>query len=131
MDCEMVGVGRNGEESVLARVSLVNQHGNCIYDKFVKAREKVTDYRTHVSGVRPDNLEDGEIMSASSEHANIPDCILVYCLDFKKKYGLIAENILVVFVNNIDLKVFIGFKLCYVIFLLQQVEQTRDLEVFR
>ncbi|PVD25041.1 hypothetical protein C0Q70_15538 [Pomacea canaliculata] len=60
MDCEMVGVGRNGEESVLARVSLVNQHGNCIYDKFVKAREKVTDYRTHVSGVRPDNLEDGE-----------------------------------------------------------------------
>lgn len=82
MDCEMVGVGRNGEESVLARVSLVNQHGNCIYDKFVKAREKVTDYRTHVSGIRPDNLEDGEIMSASSEHANIPDCILVYCLNF-------------------------------------------------
>ena len=61
IDCEMVGVGKDGTESVLARVSLVNQHGHCIYDKFVKPREKVTDYRTHVSGIRPSNLRDGEL----------------------------------------------------------------------
>ncbi|XP_076469750.1 RNA exonuclease 4-like [Babylonia areolata] len=60
MDCEMVGVGNEGEESILARVSIVNQHGHCIYDKFVKPREKVTDFRTHVSGVRPENLRDAE-----------------------------------------------------------------------
>jgi len=56
MDCEMVGVGRNGDDSILARVSIVNHFGNMIYDSFVKPRESVTDYRTSVSGVRPKDL---------------------------------------------------------------------------
>ncbi|KAK0559012.1 3'-5' exonuclease [Tilletia horrida] len=56
IDCEMVGVGPNGSESVLARVSLVNWHGYTLYDTFVKPAEKVTDYRTWVSGVRPRDL---------------------------------------------------------------------------
>jgi len=59
MDCEMVGVGFKGEESVLARVSIVNHFGHCVYDKYVKPREKVTDYRTHVSGIRPADIADG------------------------------------------------------------------------
>ena len=59
MDCEMVGVGEEGKESILARVSLVNQYGQCIYDKFVKPSEKVTDYRTFVSGVRPEDIANG------------------------------------------------------------------------
>ena len=59
IDCEMVGVF-DGKESVLARVSLVNQHGECIYDRFVKPKEEVTDYRTKVSGVRPSDLKRGE-----------------------------------------------------------------------
>lgn len=60
MDCEMVGVGEGGTRSVLARVSLVNSFGHCVYDKFVKAREEVTDYRTFVSGVRPSDLETAD-----------------------------------------------------------------------
>ncbi|XP_026696256.2 RNA exonuclease 4-like [Ciona intestinalis] len=60
MDCEMVGVGDDGRDSVLARVSLVNQFGKCIYDKHVKAREDVTDYRTFVSGIRPADLVNAE-----------------------------------------------------------------------
>lgn len=60
MDCEMVGVGQDGQDSILARVSIVNQHGQCVYDKFVKATEDVTDYRTHVSGVRPQDLAKAE-----------------------------------------------------------------------
>jgi len=59
MDCEMVGVGFKGEESILARVSIVNHFGHCVYDKYVKPREKVTDYRTHVSGIRPEDIKDG------------------------------------------------------------------------
>lgn len=59
MDCEMVGVGDKGEEDMLARVSVVNQHGQCLYDKFVKPVENVVDYRTKFSGVRPEDLEDG------------------------------------------------------------------------
>ena len=31
----MVGIGNDGKESALARVSIVNQHGECVYDKFV------------------------------------------------------------------------------------------------
>ena len=55
----MVGVGFGGKDSVLARVSIVNHFGHCIYDKYVKPREKVTDYRTAVSGIRPEDIEDG------------------------------------------------------------------------
>ncbi|XP_055455813.1 RNA exonuclease 4 [Psammomys obesus] len=60
LDCEMVGVGPKGEESIAARVSIVNQYGKCVYDKYVKPAEPVTDYRTAVSGIRPENLKQGE-----------------------------------------------------------------------
>lgn len=60
MDCEMVGVGSDGEESILARVSIVNQFGKCVYDKFCKPTERVTDYRTAVSGIRPEDIKNGE-----------------------------------------------------------------------
>ncbi|QLL34367.1 hypothetical protein HG536_0G02280 [Torulaspora globosa] len=58
MDCEFVGVGPEGKESALARVSLVNYYGHVILDEFVKPREKVTDWRTWVSGVRPEHMKD-------------------------------------------------------------------------
>lgn len=61
IDCEMVGVGPDGEDSILARVSLVNQFGKCIYDKYVKPTERVTDYRTAVSGIRPRHIKNGEL----------------------------------------------------------------------
>ena len=60
MDCEMVGVGFGGKDSILARVSIVNHFGNCVYDKYVKPTEKVTDYRTKVSGIRPEDIKDGD-----------------------------------------------------------------------
>ncbi|KAM0323532.1 hypothetical protein ACHAQA_008813 [Verticillium albo-atrum] len=53
IDCEMVGVGEGGHESVLARVSLVDFHGRQVYDSFVKPKERVTDWRTAVSGIAP------------------------------------------------------------------------------
>lgn len=56
MDCEMVGVGPLGQLSVLARVSIVDWHGTVILDTFVKVHERVVDYRTHVSGIREDDL---------------------------------------------------------------------------
>ncbi|KAF7488909.1 RNA exonuclease 4 [Sarcoptes scabiei] len=58
MDCEMVGTGYGGKNSVLARVSIVNSNMECIYDKYVLPMESVTDYRTQYSGIRPDNLRD-------------------------------------------------------------------------
>ncbi|XP_037735678.1 RNA exonuclease 4 [Chelonia mydas] len=72
MDCEMVGVGPQGEDSILARVSIVNQFGKCIYDKYVKPTEKVTDYRTAVSGIRPKDIKKGaEFKNVQKEVADI------------------------------------------------------------
>ncbi|RDL39968.1 Uncharacterized protein BP5553_04308 [Venustampulla echinocandica] len=56
IDCEMVGVGGEEDRSVLARVSIVNFHGTLVYDSFVRPKEFVTDWRTHVSGVSPKNM---------------------------------------------------------------------------
>ncbi|CAD7003854.1 unnamed protein product [Ceratitis capitata] len=60
IDCEMVGVGHNGQDDMLARVSIVNRNGEVLLDKFVKPWLKVIDYRTSVSGIRPADIEDGE-----------------------------------------------------------------------
>ncbi|XP_060067898.1 uncharacterized protein LOC132548091 [Ylistrum balloti] len=59
LDCEFVGVGSNSKQDMLARVSLVNHFGHCIYDTFVKPQEQVTDYRTWVSGVREEDMLKG------------------------------------------------------------------------
>lgn len=56
----MVGGGVDGKDNLLARVSIVNHFGQCLYDKYVKPTEKVTDYRTFVSGIRPHDIEKGD-----------------------------------------------------------------------
>ena len=56
LDCEMVGVGLEGSESSLARVSIVNFRGAIVLDTFVRQRERVVDYRTQWSGVRRADL---------------------------------------------------------------------------
>ncbi|KAI9260786.1 hypothetical protein BY458DRAFT_439940 [Sporodiniella umbellata] len=60
IDCEMVGVGPGGVDSALARVSIVNFNGAVLLDVYVKPLEKVTDYRTHVSGIQREHLEGDE-----------------------------------------------------------------------
>ncbi|KAG2309784.1 hypothetical protein Bca52824_029532 [Brassica carinata] len=55
MDCEMVGVSQ-GTKSALGRVTLVNKWGNVLYDEFVRPVERVVDFRTHISGIRPRDL---------------------------------------------------------------------------
>jgi RNA exonuclease 4 len=57
IDCEMVGVGEGGYDDALARVSVVDFHGRQVYDSFVKPRERVVDWRTHVSGVAPRHMK--------------------------------------------------------------------------
>ncbi|KAG8238882.1 hypothetical protein J437_LFUL018443 [Ladona fulva] len=66
LDCEMVGV-QDGKESILARVSVVNSYGYCLYDTFVKPTEDVVDYRTSVSGVRPKDMERGVEFAAAQK----------------------------------------------------------------
>ena len=57
IDCEMVGVGPYPHrESSLARVSAVNYDGEQVYDSYVKQKEEVSDWRTHISGILPKHM---------------------------------------------------------------------------
>jgi RNA exonuclease 4 len=58
LDCEMVGIGTEGRKSALARVSLVDWNLNVLLDTFVQVPIRVTDFRTHVSGVEPKHLKN-------------------------------------------------------------------------
>lgn len=58
LDCEMVGVGCDGRQSMVARVTVIDWDCNVVYDKFVKPTQEVTDYRTFVSGITADDLDE-------------------------------------------------------------------------
>ncbi|XP_034355406.1 interferon-stimulated 20 kDa exonuclease-like 2 [Arvicanthis niloticus] len=52
IDCEMVGTGPKGRVSSLARCSIVNYHGDVLYDEYVLPPCYIVDYRTRWSGIR-------------------------------------------------------------------------------
>ena len=56
IDAEMVGVGADGKRSALAQVVVVSFDEKICYSAFVKPPEQVTDWRTEVSGVRPQHM---------------------------------------------------------------------------
>jgi RNA exonuclease 4 len=58
----MVGIGEMGLENMLARVSIVNQLGQCLYDKYVQPTEPVVDYRTSISGITEKHLQNGLLL---------------------------------------------------------------------
>ncbi|XP_057963756.1 uncharacterized protein LOC131154924 isoform X2 [Malania oleifera] len=64
MDCEMVGVSSQGNKSALGRVTLVNKWGNVLYDEFVRPFDRVVDFRTRISGIRPRDLRKAKDFTA-------------------------------------------------------------------
>ena len=56
LDCEMVGLGDKGKENALARCSLVDFDGNVLYDKIIRPKGFVTDFRTKWSGIKKSDL---------------------------------------------------------------------------
>eukprot|EP01083_Nonionella_stella_P089807 250748_1 len=56
LDCEMVTTTRGRLE--LARISIVSEDGQCIYDKLVKPLHEITDYCTKYSGITCAMLEN-------------------------------------------------------------------------
>lgn len=57
LDCEMVGTGPAGRCSELARCSILDYHGNVLYDKYVLPCHPVTDFRTRWSGISRHHLD--------------------------------------------------------------------------
>ena len=70
LDAEMVGVGPHGQHSRLARITIVNYDGECIYDHHVQVQETVTDYRTHVSGITSEDIAPPSTTSTTSDGDN-------------------------------------------------------------
>lgn len=58
LDCEMVGTGPGGCCSELARCSILDYHGNILYDEYVRPCQPVTDYRTPWSGIHRHHLHN-------------------------------------------------------------------------
>ena len=71
LDCEMVGTGPDGSYSMLARVCLVNHHGHTLYDSFVAPMDRITDYRTAVSGVTQRDLRGGECRDIETQRSSL------------------------------------------------------------
>jgi len=63
LDCEMVGVGPEGLDSALARISIINWDNEVVLDTYVKVQDKVTDYRTFVSGIRKEEIESDSALT--------------------------------------------------------------------
>nr|XP_057932396.1 apoptosis-enhancing nuclease-like [Doryrhamphus excisus] len=67
LDCEMVGTGPGGRCNALARCSIVDYHGDVLYDKYVKPCHPVTDYKTRWSGIRPHHLRHAMPFAQATE----------------------------------------------------------------
>ena len=71
LDCEMVGVGPNGSDSALARVSIVDYYNVQVYDSYVLQKEPVEDWRTPISGIKPMHMKEArtfeEVQAAVAE----------------------------------------------------------------
>lgn len=75
LDCEMVGTGPDGEKSILAQVSIVNESGNTVYTSYAAPTKKVTDYRTHVSGILPRHVDPAVAPSFARVQAEVRELI--------------------------------------------------------
>ncbi|KAL7473317.1 hypothetical protein ACHAXS_013751 [Conticribra weissflogii] len=75
LDAEMVGIGPCGHVSALARVSLVNWEGEVLFDTMVRVTEPVTDYRTFVSGITPQDLEGPDVVAFEECRSRVEEMI--------------------------------------------------------
>ncbi|CAK6954479.1 apoptosis-enhancing nuclease [Scomber scombrus] len=67
LDCEMVGTGPGGRCSELARCSILDYHGNVLYDKYIRPSQVVTDFRTRWSGIRRHHLRNATPFAQARE----------------------------------------------------------------
>ncbi|XP_053175184.1 apoptosis-enhancing nuclease [Scomber japonicus] len=67
LDCEMVGTGPGGRCSELARCSILDYHGNVLYDKYIRPCQVVTDFRTRWSGIRRHHLRNATPFAQARE----------------------------------------------------------------
>lgn len=75
IDCEMVGVGEEGLDSAVARITIVNWENAVVLDTFVKVPVPVTDYRTFVSGITAQDIESDKALSFEEARATVSNIL--------------------------------------------------------
>lgn len=101
----MVGVGIDGVESSLARVSLVNFYGAIQLDEFVRQRERVVDYRTQFSGIRESDMIKGRSAACISTRFDLSQTAKPFDAVQKQVAELLKDRILIGHAVYNDLKV--------------------------
>lgn len=76
LDCEMVET-KEGLE--LARVSVVNEDLQCVYDKLVKPENPVLDYKTQYSGINEETLRNIST-TLSDVQRDLTELLLLRCI---------------------------------------------------
>lgn len=84
LDCEMVEVGA---VSALARISIIDQDEQVVYESFVKPSETITNYVTAYSGITPEILKDvtttlEDVQKWLKENLSRSDTLIGHSLDF-------------------------------------------------
>lgn len=78
MDCEMVGTGREGHRSELARCSVLDYDGEVLYDQYIQPCHRVTNYRTRWSGIRKHHLEHAVPFEKARKEVGLLLCVRAY-----------------------------------------------------
>ncbi|TVU22278.1 hypothetical protein EJB05_31963, partial [Eragrostis curvula] len=68
LGCKMVGAGSDGTLDVCARVCVVDERENLVFETFVKPLIPVTHYRYERTGIRPEQLRRGMTVKQAQEH---------------------------------------------------------------
>lgn len=67
LDCEMVGTGPGGRVSEVARCSVVDYHGQVLFDKYIRPLGRVTNFRSQWSGIRKHHLRQATPFSQARD----------------------------------------------------------------
>lgn len=67
LGCKMVGAGSDGSLDVCARVCVVDEHEQVVFEAFVKPLIPVTQYRYERTGIRPEHLRNGVTVKQAME----------------------------------------------------------------
>ncbi|XP_062183463.1 RNA exonuclease 4-like [Phragmites australis] len=74
LGCKMVGAGSDGTLDVCARVCVVDERENVLFETFVKPLIPVTHYRYEMTGILPEHLRDG--MTVKQAQRRVQDLLL-------------------------------------------------------
>lgn len=76
LGCKMVGAGSDGSLDVCARVCVIDEQENVLFEAFVRPLLPVTHYRYETTGIRPEHLRDGASVTVKSAQRRVEELLL-------------------------------------------------------